>query len=96
MAGTIFVDHVPQIRNDERNISFEWKKHLHRCSHFFFSPGKNSAKHHPDLPQKSDFFGLNFKEAFVRPDRQNKDDSDVVPMPSTIRKGIDDLLLNFT
>ena len=53
---------------------------------FFFSPGKNSAKHHPDLPQKSDFFGLNFKEAFVRPDRQNKDDSDVVPMPSTIRK----------
>jgi len=53
---------------------------------FFFSPGKNSAKYHPDLPQKSDFFGLNFKEAFVRPDRQNKDDSDVVPMPSTIRK----------
>ena len=53
---------------------------------FFFIPGKNSAKYRPDLPQNSDFFVLNFKEALVRPDRQNKDDLDVVPMPSTIRK----------
>lgn len=57
----------------------------------FFSPRKNSAKCHPCLPQKSDFFALNFKHPS---DRIVKLGCCADAEHNT--QGIDGLRLNFT